>query len=99
MYTNVNIEFQPAPNNVDMYSHIQIGTIIYIHGGGLYILSQVNGNQIALIGLVGGNRWYDPIDDKDVNTGTPWECNVELIEKMVGPDCKFSIVESLTIKN
>jgi len=55
---------------------LEIGQIFYHHSkGDLYILAQVDANEVSLISLREGNRWAAPVDVADIEniTETEWQ--------------------------
>lgn len=81
--------YSSITNSEDDFSEVEIGTIIHIKSVGYYMLCNVSGGQVALISLVGGNRWDEPIN---VKTKTKYTTN--FIREMVGGGFSFEVVKT-----
>ena len=76
-------------NSEDDFSEVAIGTIIHIKSVGYYMLCNISGEQVALIGLIGGNRWEEPI-----NVEPKTKYTAHFIQEMVGEGFYFEVVKT-----
>ena len=76
-------------NSEDDFSEVAIGTIIHIKSVGYYMLCNISGEQVALIGLIGGNRWEEPI-----NVEPKTKYTAHFIREMVGGGFSFEVVKT-----